>query len=176
VEGIFSISFQLHKDKIGALMGRKGSQVKEVENVSKAHISVEKDADPQGNRVIRIEGQLMAVYTAHMHLMKLYNDSEMRLQEPDPSRSRPHSEAPLRARDASRDASHSAGRNQLPSSVKEEFHEEQQLDSTAAMRAQLQRLQEELARAQLAQDQGLGTRASTMPLRTGTRYTAAPRR
>jgi len=176
-EGTFSISFQLPKESIGALMGRKGSQLKEVENVSKARIAVDRD-EQKGCRGIQIIGQLMAVYTAHLMLMKLYNSSESRPEDPGPTRSLTPGYVEA-ARPDPRDAwpGGGAGGDHYPLAIHDVSNEASvQADpGPEELKAEIERLQQELLKKQQG-GQDTGTRVGIVPLRTGTRYTAAPRR
>jgi len=75
----YCISCSLPSAKCGALIGRRGEHVAEVQRVTGASVSVSKKDPHEGMdayRTVSITGQLLSVYAAHMLLMRHYNDEE----------------------------------------------------------------------------------------------------
>jgi len=75
----YCISCSLPSAKCGALIGRRGEHVAEVQRMTGASVSVSKKDPHEGvdaYRTVTITGQLLSVYAAHMLLMRHYNDEE----------------------------------------------------------------------------------------------------
>jgi len=79
----YCISCSLPSAKCGALIGRKGETVSEVQRLTGCEIVISKK-DPHesadAHRTVSITGPLVAVYAAHMILMRHYNDEEAQFQ------------------------------------------------------------------------------------------------
>mmetsp|Transcript_101937 Transcript_101937/g.297266 ORF Transcript_101937/g.297266 Transcript_101937/m.297266 type:complete len:513 (-) Transcript_101937:144-1682(-) len=75
----YCICCSLPSAKCGALIGRRGEHVAEVQRATGAVVSVSKK-DPHesldAHRQVTITGQLLSVYAAHLLLMRHYNDEE----------------------------------------------------------------------------------------------------
>lgn len=72
----------------GALFGRKGANIREVEQATQAGIDVSKkeETDEEGFRTVTIVGPMLSGYAAHLRLMKTWNDAvkrERQLPEED---------------------------------------------------------------------------------------------
>jgi transcription antitermination factor NusA-like protein len=80
----YSINFSLPNAKCGPVIGRGGEHLKEVERISGAGVTIEKVEknrnQEEGFRTVTINGSLLSVYSAHMNLMRYYNDHETRQQ------------------------------------------------------------------------------------------------
>jgi len=75
----YCISCSLPSAKCGALIGRRGEHVAEVQRRTGASVAVSKKDPNEGMdayRTVSITGPLLAVYAAHMLLMRHYNDEE----------------------------------------------------------------------------------------------------
>merc|ERR1712083_354050 len=72
----YEINCQLPDDRIGSLIGDRGSNVKWVEDTTGASVKFSKKDDDPSNRTMTISGPLQAVYMAHMLMMKQYHVSE----------------------------------------------------------------------------------------------------
>jgi len=79
----YCICCSLPSAKCGALIGRGGEHVAEVQRITGAVVSVGKK-DPHesldAHRQVMITGQLLSVYSAHMLLMQHYNDEEAQFE------------------------------------------------------------------------------------------------
>jgi len=160
-----SMSFQLPSNMIGPLMGKGGVQLREVEAQTTASVSIEKDADREGNRRVEISGEAMAIYAAHVMLMKYYHDGGQ--------------DAPPRPRNGPRPQERDYRPPRGGSDVRRGGSAPAARDEAAEKAAEVQRLKEELLQKQqeLHRAQAAGSaRASSVPLRTGVRYSAGPRR
>ena len=69
----YNISFSLPDESWGNLVGLRGDVIKKIESTSKAVVELNKQA-VVGHRQISIVGPMLAVYVAHMEIMRLYND------------------------------------------------------------------------------------------------------
>jgi len=79
----YCISCSLPSVKCGALIGRKGENIIEVQRITNTDVTISKK-DPQdppdAHRTVTITGPLFSIYAAHMLLMKHYNDDEAQFQ------------------------------------------------------------------------------------------------
>eukprot|EP00927_Polykrikos_kofoidii_P034377 TRINITY_DN2917_c0_g2_i1.p1 TRINITY_DN2917_c0_g2~~TRINITY_DN2917_c0_g2_i1.p1 ORF type:complete len:568 (-),score=105.30 TRINITY_DN2917_c0_g2_i1:157-1788(-) len=79
----YCITCVLPSAKCGALIGKRGEHVAEVQRVTGATVTIgkkEQAEGPDGHRTITIVGQLIAVYGAHLMLMRYYNDAEQEIE------------------------------------------------------------------------------------------------
>jgi len=77
----YCITCQLPSARIGALIGRRGENIQDVERKTGATVQINnketKTADgPDAYRTVSIRGPMFSVYGAHMLLMRLYNDAD----------------------------------------------------------------------------------------------------
>mmetsp|Transcript_57736 Transcript_57736/g.159663 ORF Transcript_57736/g.159663 Transcript_57736/m.159663 type:complete len:563 (+) Transcript_57736:48-1736(+) len=75
----YCIACSLPSAKCGALIGRRGEHVAEVQRLTGATVSVGKKEPHEpadAHRTVTITGQLLSVYAAHLLLMRHYNDEE----------------------------------------------------------------------------------------------------
>jgi len=79
----YCITCSLPSAKCGALIGRRGEHITEVQRTTGAEIAISKK-DPHesadAHRTVTITGPLLSVYGAHMLLMRHYNDEEAQFQ------------------------------------------------------------------------------------------------
>jgi len=87
----YQISCCIQSAKCGALIGRQGEHVREVQRQTGAHIDIPKKdphETPDATRTIAISGPLLAVYSAHMLLMRYYNEEEQQFREAQAAQAR----------------------------------------------------------------------------------------
>eukprot|EP00928_Gymnodinium_smaydae_P040164 TRINITY_DN27286_c0_g1_i1.p1 TRINITY_DN27286_c0_g1~~TRINITY_DN27286_c0_g1_i1.p1 ORF type:complete len:590 (-),score=130.71 TRINITY_DN27286_c0_g1_i1:93-1796(-) len=87
----YCIQCALPSSKCGALIGKRGDHIAEVQRVTGASVEVDRKENEQGQRLVSVSGPLMAVYGAHAMLMRYYNDAEAEARERSSQQSR-HSE------------------------------------------------------------------------------------
>lgn len=79
----YCITCSLPSAKCGALIGRRGENITEVQRMTGARVEISKK-DPHetadAHRTVSITGPLLAVYGAHMLMMRNYNDEEARFE------------------------------------------------------------------------------------------------
>lgn len=75
----YAIRCDLPNSRVGALIGRKGEHVREVEKSTNTKIDFDEGGVDDGHeryRTITITGPLMSIYNAHMRLMQKYHQRE----------------------------------------------------------------------------------------------------
>jgi len=80
----YCISCSLPSAKCGALIGRRGEHVMEVQRQTGTQVEISKKdprEGPDAHRQISVQGPLLQVYAAHMLLMKHYNQEEKQFQD-----------------------------------------------------------------------------------------------
>jgi len=79
----YCINCSLPSAKCGALIGRRGEHITEVQHTTGAEIIISKkepNEPPDAHRTVTITGPLLSVYGAHALLMRHYNDEEAQFQ------------------------------------------------------------------------------------------------
>ncbi|CAE8588522.1 unnamed protein product, partial [Polarella glacialis] len=82
----YCITCSLPSAQCGALIGRRGENINEVERKTGAKVQLSKKDQGSDHRSLSIVGPLLAVYAAHMLLMRDYNDAAAEPEPPARSR------------------------------------------------------------------------------------------
>jgi len=75
----YCISCSFPSAKCGALIGKRGDKITEVQRATNADIVISKkepNEAPDAHRTVTITGTLLSIYGAHLMLMRHYNDDE----------------------------------------------------------------------------------------------------